>query len=260
MSAGGAPTGDLSLAAALDGCRRLVACETTRSSVSVYDFPAPRDRTAVIVGNEENGIPRSVLKQADAVVSIPMVPSGLSSINVAAAAAVILYALTADLARKRRVRSGLRHQDVDVLLEAPADPHELGSLLRSVYAFGWRRVFVSDPHQVWFTEDPRLMLESRAAARRARNLLTVLPAAKLVPSCYDALLICDGSQPGTPLSRLRLPECQRLLVVLGGADWPNPSGLPAARVTVDYAGEAVPARLRHTGSILLSVMSRMLSA
>ena len=114
-------------------------------------------------------------------------------------------------------RSEYFYRGIQVWLEAPADPHELGSLLRSVYAFGWRRVFLSDPHQVWFTEEPRVILESRAAARRARNLLAVLPAEKLAPSRYDALLVCDGSRQGSPLSRLRLPECQRLLVVFGTA-------------------------------------------
>jgi hypothetical protein len=256
----GESAGRLSLEAALDGCRHIVACETTRSSVSIYDFPAPRDRTAVIVGNEENGIPRRVLKQADTVVSIPMAQSGLSSINVAAAAAITLYAFTGDLGRKRWLRRGLRQQDVDVLIAAPADPHELGSLLRSVYAFGWRRVFLSDPHKVWFTEDPRVILESRAAARRARNPLAVLPVAKLDPSRYDALLMCDGGRPGSPLSRLRLPECQRLLVVFGTSDGAIHGGLPASDVTVDYADRAVPARFRHIGSILLSVISQMLGA
>lgn len=261
LNAGGCESaGSLSLETALDGCCHIIACETTRSSVSIYDFPAPRDRTAVIVGNEKNGIPRRVLKQADTVVSIPMAQTGLSSINVAAAAAITLYAFTGDLGRKRRLRSGLRQQDVDVWIEAPADPNELGSLLRSAYAFGWRRVFLSDPHRVWFTEDRRVILESRAAARRAGNLLAVLPAEKLDPSRYDALLMCDGNRQGSPLSRLRLPECRRLLVVFGTSDWAINCGLSAADVTVDYADRTVPARFRHAGSILLSVIHQMLGA
>jgi tRNA G18 (ribose-2'-O)-methylase SpoU len=68
-----------------------------------------------------------------------MARSVLSSLNVGVAAAIALYALTRDLGRRKRQRSALRLQDVDVCIEAPADPHELGSLLRSVYAFGWRR-------------------------------------------------------------------------------------------------------------------------
>jgi hypothetical protein len=70
----------------LVACPHVIACEISRNSVSLYDFPAPRGATAVIVGNEETGIPRGVLKQADQVVSIPMVQGRLSSLNVAAAA------------------------------------------------------------------------------------------------------------------------------------------------------------------------------
>jgi hypothetical protein len=253
------PGGD-ALESVLRGFRRVIACETTKSSVSIYDFPAPRERTAILVGNEEAGLPRGVLKRADSFVSIPMARSGLSSLNVAVAAAISLYALTRDLGRKKRPRGFLRSADVDVLIEASADPHELGSLLRSVYAFGWRRVFLSDPHRVWFTEDPRVTLEGRAAARRAKNLLAVLPAEKLEPAAYDAMLICDPSQQGQALSRLRLPECQRLLVVLGAGEPQAGFGAPAAHVTVDFVDRTVPARTRHTGSILLSVIATMLDA
>ena len=250
----------VALEKALQGCSQVLACESTRNSVSVYDFPAPRERTAILVGNEEQGIPRPVLQQVDRVVAVPMVAGGLSSLNVAVAAAVILYALAHDFARRRRVQKGLRQQNVDVLIAAPSDPHELGSLLRSVYAFGWRRVFLSDPHKVWFSTDPEVILKSRAAARRTKNLLAVIPGENLELPRYDAMLVCDQDQEGLPVSRLRLPECRRLLLVFGSWGERGDVGPPLTRVAVDHAARAVRARFRHDGSILLSVISEMLCA
>jgi tRNA G18 (ribose-2'-O)-methylase SpoU len=156
------------------------------------------------------------------------------------------------------VQTGLRQQNVDVLIVAPSDPHELGSLLRSVYAFGWRRVFLSDPHKVWFSKDPGVILKSRAAARRTKNLLAVVPAENLELPRYDAILVCDQDQEGLPVSRLRLPECRRLLLVFGSWGEAGDVGPPLTRVAVDHTGRAVRARFRHEGSILFSVISEML--
>src|SRR5438093_7701152 len=41
---------------------QVLVCELTRNSVGVYDLPAPRQRASIIVGNEERGVPRSVMK------------------------------------------------------------------------------------------------------------------------------------------------------------------------------------------------------
>jgi hypothetical protein len=250
--------GGLAFEQALEGCRHVIACETGRRSVGLYDFPAPRERTAVIVGNEERGIPARVLKRADAVVSIPMAQGSLSSINVAAAAAITLYALTRDLGRKRRRTSALKQSEVDLLIRAPDDPHELGSLLRSAFAFGWRRVFVQDPHRVWFTDDAETVLASRAAARRAKNLLAVLPAETLHPQLYDTAIVCEGETDGAPVSKLRLPDCRRLLVVYGAGGPSIIDEIPSLPVAVDYANRSVPARYRHSGSILFSMVSQLL--
>ncbi len=245
--------------AVLKRYRSVIACEATRRSVSIYDLPAPRSETAVIVGNEVTGIPRSVMSQADVVACVPMTSGRLSSVNVAVAASIVLYALTRDLGRKQRRRSELRQTDVDLLIHAPPDPYETGSLLRSVYAFGWRRAFVSDPHGVWFTKDPQIVLAGRAAARRANNLLTILPADQLVPTNYDALLECDGGFQGMAVSRLQIPKCRRLLLVIGPSDRGADLSRPVIPVTVDVVGKSAQARPRHTGSILLSAISEMLS-
>ena len=143
----------------------VVACEAIPASRNVYEYPAPRGRLGVIVGNELSGIPRQVLKKADQVVSIPMFGRGMSSVNVAVAAAIVLYALQRDLGRKRLRTSALAHRDVDVLVLGPPDPNELGSLFRSVWAFGWQRVFLADPQGAWFSKDRSTVIAGRAAAQ-----------------------------------------------------------------------------------------------
>ena len=238
----------------LAGFQHVIACEAVRDGKNIYEFPAPRGRTAVIVGNEEKGIARSVLKRAESVVAIPMRGAGMSSLNVAVSAAIALYALSKVLGRKKRRARGLAQRDVDVLIHAPNDPHEIGSLLRSAWALGWRRVFVSDPHGVWFTRDQRAVLDSRAAARRFKNPLAVLPADHLDLGAYDGTLVCDGRREGTALSRFRWPAGHRMLLVYG-------QGTCAAgdeRLFVDHADAGMEPRFRHAGSILLSVLAEML--
>ena len=238
----------------LAGFQHIVACEAIRDSQNIYGFPAPRVRTAVIVGNEEKGIARSVLKQADSVVAIPMTGAGMSSLNVAVSAAIALYVLSKDLGRKKRRKSDLARRDVDILIHAPNDPHEFGSLLRSTWAFGWRRVFVSDPYGVWFSGDQKTVLDSRAAARRFKNPLAVLRADQLDWGAYDYTLVCDGRRDGAPLSRLKLPPCHRMLLVYGhGA-----GAAGAEHLFVDHADAGTEPRFRLAGSIMLSVLAEML--
>lgn len=248
----------MSLERALEGYRQVLACESTRNSVSIYDLPSPREKTAILVGNEIQGVPRQVLKGVDRVVSVPMVANELSSLNVAVAAAVILYALTHDLARKRRIQSKLRQQDVDLLIAAPPDPNELGSLLRSAYAFGWRRAFVSDQKKVWFSEDPEMISQGRAAARRAKNPLVVAPAENLNLARYDAVLACGPGHSGSALSRLRLPKCTRLLVVFGAWNLTGAAESSVTQVAVDHVDRTTDARFRHDGSIFLSLTAELL--
>jgi hypothetical protein len=243
----------------LAGFRHVIACEAVRGSISVYDFPAPREKTAVIVGNEERGIPRWVLKKADTIVSVPMAGTGMSSVNVAVSAATALYAFSADFGRKKPRRSGLFQRDEDVLINAPADPHELGSLLRSVWAFGWRRVFLDDPHGVWFTPDHKTVLDSRAAARRHKNPLTVLAAEQIRYAEYDVVLRCNSDRHGSRLSRLSIPDGPRLLIVLGDGPMGDAMGERNIDCYVDIARPDVLGRFRHTGSIILSMVSQMVN-
>lgn len=236
---------------------RVIACEATKQSRSIYDYPAPRGHVAVIVGNELRGVPKRLLKKVDQVVSIPMYGRGMSSFNVAAAAAIALYSLERDLGRKRLRPSSLTQRSVDVLLVGPRDSSELGSLLRSAWAFGWKRVFLDDPHGVWFSEDRATILAGRAAARREVNPLVVASAAQIDLREYDSVMLCDGQSQGSPLSRLSLPSAGKLLLVYGEGD-PARDYASAERIFVDHKVSKVGAGFRHAGSILLSVISHIL--
>jgi tRNA G18 (ribose-2'-O)-methylase SpoU len=71
----------------------LAALALAPHAVSLRDFAAePPDRLALVMGAEGDGLSRRALSVADTVVTIPMA-HGVDSLNVAAAAAVALYAL-----------------------------------------------------------------------------------------------------------------------------------------------------------------------
>ena len=236
---------------------QVLACESTQRSRSVYELAAPRGRIGVIVGNERHGISNRVLKKADHVVSIPMLGRGISSVNVAVAAAIILYALERDFGRQRFRKSALCHNEIDVLICGPQDPSELGSLLRSAWAFGWRRVFLADPSGVWFTKDRQTILAGRAAARCEVNRIVVSPDEQLNFQDYDHIVVCGKERHGTPLSRFSPPNRGRVLLVYGRGDIPSDVRGTVEPLFVDYA-EPIEACFRHAGSIVLSVVSQCL--
>lgn len=63
-------------------------------AVSLRDYAASRpERTAILLGTEGDGLSRGALSAATTTVTIPML-HGVDSLNVAAASAVALYALT----------------------------------------------------------------------------------------------------------------------------------------------------------------------
>lgn len=234
----------------------LLACETGKISRSIYGFPAPRGRVALLVGNELDGIPREDLTKVDQVLSIPLQQSQMSSVNVAVAAAVSLYALSHDLARKGIKPSRMKQSNIDVLIYGAEDPSELGSLFRSTWAFGWKRAFLDDRAGIWFVKDRQTILAGRAAARREKNLLAILPVDKLSIGSYGAVVVCSDEGSGTPLSRFRVPRGERLLIAFGRGEPPVTNvGTAIQEVFVDHLSRQVQPSYRHSGSILLSYIS-----
>ncbi len=238
----------------------ILAIETGKRATDIFDFPAPRGgSTAILVGNELNGMSSGILKRADHVLSIPMYSGGLTSINVAAAAATALYLIEKDPARNRLGNPSFRPRETDLLIVSPGEPSELGSLLRSAAAFGWRRVYLSDEKKDWFTDDRSTVLAGRTAARRDTNPLAVLPAGELDISRYDLVLSCDGQKTGTPLSGFKHGgQFKKVLIIYGATDAHAAGQSQAERIYVDHVGTSVVPSFRHTGSILFAVVSHLL--
>ena len=68
----------------------------THNSISLDDAKLKAEpRLAIVMGTEGDGLPRSVIAQADYVVRIPMA-HGVDSLNVAAASAVAFWELRVD--------------------------------------------------------------------------------------------------------------------------------------------------------------------
>ena len=69
----------------------MAALALSADAVSLRDFAAP-ERLALVFGAEGEGLTAEALASADAVVQIPMA-HGIDSLNVAATAAVAMWAL-----------------------------------------------------------------------------------------------------------------------------------------------------------------------
>ena len=166
----------------LNGFDWLLAAENGRDAQSIYALKPPAGQhRALIVGNEAKGIRRKTLKRAQAVAEIPLVSQNINCLNVAAAAAVMLYYLNvheqrgSSLGQANRTLNAVQKARPDVLLIGGRDPMELGSVVRSACAFGWERVFLADRHNVWYDCDRLMKSEGRGAARRGRNPIKVIP-------------------------------------------------------------------------------------
>ena len=253
---GGAPDDDLEVL--LQGFQRIVACEATKKSVGLYDFPAPREQTAVLVGNEEAGLPRAVLKRADSIVSIPMACSALSSLNVAVAGAIVLYALTRDLGRRkqrRRYRCGCR------VWTFSSRPRPIHTNSVPCYAVSMPSAGAGCSCQT-LTESgsPRILESSSPAGRRHDVPGISWPSFRgefgrpHTTRCWSAI----RTNPEWRSRGFSSLECERLLVVIGSGKPLAGFEIPATLVTVDFVERSVTARMRHAGSILLSVVASML--
>lgn len=84
---------DAAVSALRAGGFEIAALALSDSAVDLRDYAARRpDRVALLLGAEGDGLSRTALESADAVVTIPM-SGGVDSLNVAVAAAVGLWAL-----------------------------------------------------------------------------------------------------------------------------------------------------------------------
>lgn len=70
----------------------IVGAELADEAVRLADLPAARQRTVLVLGHEQLGIPAEALDLLDVAVEIPMVGHG-ASLNVAVAGSLVLYRL-----------------------------------------------------------------------------------------------------------------------------------------------------------------------
>jgi tRNA G18 (ribose-2'-O)-methylase SpoU len=70
----------------------IVGVELVDEAVRLADLPTARQRTVMLLGHEQSGLPAEGLQRVDVAVEIPMVGTG-ASLNVAVAGSLVLYRL-----------------------------------------------------------------------------------------------------------------------------------------------------------------------
>jgi tRNA (guanosine-2'-O-)-methyltransferase len=71
---------------------RIVGVELADEAIRLADLTAARERTVIVLGHEQYGIPDDAMELIDVAVEIPMIGTG-ASLNVAVAGSLVLYRL-----------------------------------------------------------------------------------------------------------------------------------------------------------------------
>ena len=234
---------------------RLIAVENASGARDIYGRRPLRGDATLAVGNERRGLSRRLLAAADEVVVIPTQSRTVTTLNVAAAAAVAAwYVLRGSGPQGRARRPEARRPS---LLIAGEDHVEVGSSLRSAAAFGFHEVLLDDRGAGWFGGSSAVRREARAAARRHKNPLRVHRATLDIATRFAEIVLVTPSGPGTPLQRENLTHGSRQLVVVGAS--PNEIDANAttrARVATLGLEPVTSAPLRLTASIILAEIAR----
>jgi len=192
---------------------RILACDNLPGAADVYGFDAGHD-FALLVGNERRGLSHEFITLATDRVQVPMHSRRINCLNVAAASAVALYYLCGPRVGAMGVRNDPANRRPDLLLHEPADHFELGSTLRSAAGLGWERAFIEDRHGVWFGCDRVMRSEGRAAARRGRNEILLVPCPPQASCAYPHVTVVTCRPVGVPLHRANLTGGPSQLVVI----------------------------------------------
>jgi SpoU rRNA Methylase family len=241
---------------------RIVACDNLPGAKDVFGFEAGHD-FALLVGNERRGLSHEFAAMATDRVQVPMHSRRVNCLNVAAASAVGLYYLCGPKVGAIAVRKDPTSRRPDILLYQAADHFELGSTIRSAAAFGWNRALVEDRHQVWFGCGRSVRAEGRAAARRGKNEIALIPCQLSAPSAHRRVTVITCQRIGVPIHRVNFAGGPSQLVVIpdesqGGLapqDWNRPG------LEVEFADLQLPAveftyHYRLVASIALAEISR----
>jgi tRNA G18 (ribose-2'-O)-methylase SpoU len=242
-----------SCVAAADG--RLVAVENAPQARSVYGRPPLRGPATLALGHERRGLPRATLAAAEETVVIPTVSRTVTTLNVAAAAAVAgWYVLRGSGRQAHAAHPGRR---LPAVLLSGDDHVEVGSSLRSAAAFGLREVYLDGGGAGWFDGPHAQRREARAAARRHKNPLHVRRAPAEFLAGFDEVVAVVSSGPGRDLPRQPLTRGRRQVVVIG-AEAQALEALCGDRLRVATLGLQPVARppLRLVASITLAEIGR----
>jgi hypothetical protein len=192
---------------------RIVACDNLPEAKDIYGFNAGRD-FALLLGNERRGLSHEFTTLATDRLQIPMHSRRINCLNVAAAAAVGLYYLCGPKVGAMAARKDPANRRPDLLLCEPGDHFELGSTIRSAAGLGWGRAFIEDRHQVWFGSDRTVRSEGRAAARRGKNEILLIPCKAHASYAYRRVTVVTCRQSGIPLHRVNFAGGPSQLVVI----------------------------------------------
>ena len=193
----------------------LLALDNHPGAKSLYGYRVPeRSRVILVAGNERRGISKNMLDSAHDLLVIPMVSRKVNCLNVASASAVALYYLSHRFAGGLVTKNNPQKRRPELLLIGGSEHVELGSAIRSACAFGWNRVFLEDRGNVWFGGDHGLKREARAAARRAKNEIRIVPTHEKFNYRFERATIVTTSGEGVPLHNAKLADGPGHLIVI----------------------------------------------
>ncbi len=247
----GSPPERLSLEQIREGCDPIIAFDNGEGARPLYGFrPGRSDRLALAVGNERRGIAPDLVRAAKHRIHVPMASRRVNCLNVAAAAAVALFYVSRGGGGKLYTRADPHRNRPELLLVAGEDHVDLGSTIRSAAAFGWNRAFVEDRSGVWFGCDRVVRSQGRAAARRGKNAIRLVPTRQDRRYGFEEACVVSLQPGGRPLCRANLARGPRQVIVLAdegsvdaaGEDWgrlartvrPVTIDVPAGRSDFDY--------------------------
>jgi tRNA G18 (ribose-2'-O)-methylase SpoU len=242
-----------SVASSVDG--RLIAVENTAGAREIYGRRPLRGDATLAVGNERRGLSRTTLAAADETVVIPTQSRTVTTLNVAAAAAVAaFYVLHGSGPQARASRPEARRP---ALLLVGDDHIEVGSSLRSAAAFGFRDVLLEDRGAGWFDGPAPARREARAAARRHKNPLRIHRAALEHVARFEEVVVVTPSGNAQPIQRERLTRGRGQVIVVGAAPEEVETGAPGRVRVASLRLEPVASPpLRLVASVLLAEVAR----
>jgi tRNA G18 (ribose-2'-O)-methylase SpoU len=241
---------------------RIIAFDNLPGARDIYGFRAGHN-FAVLVGNERRGLSHGLASLATDRVHVPMISRRINCLNVAAASAVALYYLCAPPVGPTAVRKDPRSRRPELMLLGARDHFELGSTIRSAAGLGWERAFIEDPHSVWFECDRAIRAEGRAAARRARNEILLVPCPTGATYNYPQAIVVTCQKIGVPLHRANFVGGPNQLVVIPDesqmdvttADWSR-FGPDIKFAHLSLANTEFPYHYRLVATIALAEISR----